>query len=132
MWSNEYYYFNIYKDKNLSADFDTKKLQFFLDTLPELKKAGDFCYKNNTTFPFTEFRLLFANSNSNYSSNDTNPIKTNLLPIVCSKYDKDNFDKYKSLFIKIASFLNWQFVDECTDDDIEDFVIWKPEEDSKL
>ena len=127
MWSDRHFYFDIYKDKNLSSSVETKSLRAFLDTLPELKKTSDFNYRNvpNSNISI-DLLILYAKSVDSWSSDDTNSKKTNLLTIVCTKRDSAVFEQHKTLLIKIASFLNWQLVDERTDDGIDDFVIWAP------
>lgn len=123
MWSDRHFYFNIYKDKSLSSHVATKSVCDYLDTLPDLKKTSDFSYCNAST----DLSILFAKSVDSWSDNDTNSEKTNLISIVCTKGDSADFEKHKTLLIKIAAFLNWQLVDEQTDDGIEDFVIWSPQ-----
>jgi hypothetical protein len=127
MWSDRYYYLNIIHDEQLSLDHDTKKLREFIKSLPELEQMGDYNFRNTKMFPFVEIFLLKANSIDSWIGNDTDSQKTNLISIVCAKGDKADFEKLKQTFIKIASFLNWQLIDECTDDGIENFILWKPE-----
>lgn len=78
MWSDRYYYLNIYKDQSLSEDTDTRELIKFLDTIPELEKKGRFAFKNKGTFPFFTLLLLKAKNLHNWSENDSDPTKTNL------------------------------------------------------
>nr|WP_294937869.1 hypothetical protein [uncultured Flavobacterium sp.] len=125
MWSDGYYYLNIYYDKDLSASFETENLRNFLMSISELKQNSNYKFSNQQDFPFTEILLLNARNSDNWSENDVNKKKTNLLAIVCQKSDEANFQKLKNVFIKITDFLSWQLVDEKNDDGIEDFVIWK-------
>jgi HD superfamily phosphohydrolase YqeK len=37
--------------------------------------------------------------------------------------NEQNFEEIKNIFIQVANFLNWQLVDEHTDDGIEEFVL---------
>jgi hypothetical protein len=126
MWSDKYYYWNIYQDKQLSADFDTQTLTSFLKSLPELEQVGDYFFQSPPPFPFADISLLYARSINSWSSNDVNDKKTNLIAIVCAKDNAENFEKLKSLFIRIATFINWQLVDEQTDEGIEDYILWQP------
>lgn len=127
MWSDRYYYLNIYKDEDLSSVFDTKELRDFINRIPELSLVNNYEFKNTEAFHFTQLLLLYANSIDNWTGSDTHPKKTNLITIVCRKGEQVDFNELKRVFIPIASFLQWTFVDEETDDGIENYTIWKPE-----
>jgi len=122
MWSDQFYYLNIYKDEHLSEDIDLSVLQAFLDSLPGIVKVDD----HNYNCSYLSITLLFAKSNQAWSSLDIDNKKVNLLSIICRKNKEINFEEQKETLIKIASFLNWQLVDEESDDGIENFVIWAP------
>ena len=127
--TDKYYYLNIFHDEFLSVHRNTQELIDFLKMLPELKQTGNFTFSNSSKFPvFIDFILLNARHLNSWSDNDTDSQKTNLIAIVCAKDKPQNFEKLKELLIKIASFLKWQLVDEHTDDGIEDFIIWAPDE----
>ena len=126
MWSDRYYYLNIYKDENLSSNRDTKELRDFIVRIPELKQVSKYEFKNIEPFPFTQLLLLNASSIDNWSDSDTNSKHTNLITIVCGKGENVDYGELKRVFIQIASFLNWKLVDEETDDGIEYFTIWEP------
>lgn len=129
MWSDRYYYLNIYHDAELSVDHSTGVLIDFLKTLPELTQKGNFTFTNSAEFPiYVSLSLFYARALGNWNDRDTDQQKTNLAVIVCAKDNEQNFEKLKYLFIKIAAFLNWQLVNERTDDGVEDDVIWAPEE----
>jgi hypothetical protein len=119
MWSDRYYYLNIYKDETLSAEANTEELKNFTSTIPELEVHGKFEFKNRKTFPFPQLLLLKAKSLDSWNGNDTNYERTNLITIVCSKGKGIYFDVLKGVFIKIASFLNWILVEEETDNGIK-------------
>jgi hypothetical protein len=128
MWSDRYYYLNIFHDVELSVHCNTKELIAFLKTIPELKKNGNFTFCNKSRFPISiELILLYARHLNSWSDNDTNQERTNLIAIVCTKDNQQNFELVKSIFIKIASFVRWQLVDEHTDDEIENYIIWAPD-----
>ena len=114
MWSDRYYYLNIYKDESLSGDVSTIQLREFLATIPQLEQRGEFEFRNTAAFPFTSLWLLNANSIRSYSSNDTDSKRTNLITIVCSKGQHVDFRELKNVFSQIASYLNWTLVDEET------------------
>lgn len=128
MWSDKYYYLNIYKNESLSGEVSTDQLVDFLSNIPELNKLGKFEFGNREPFPYTQLLLLKANSLNGWSKNDTNSKKTNLITIVCSKGENIDFEALERVFVKVASYLNWSLIDEETDDGIENHIIWKPEE----
>lgn len=115
MWSDRFYYLNIYKDNTLSSNFSTKDLKKFLKSLKEFEQTGKFKYQPRAHLPFAYFLLLNVDDPNNWSDSDTSSKITNLIPIVCSKGDHVNFEVIKPAFIKIASFLNWKLIDERTD-----------------
>lgn len=126
MWSDRYYYLNIYKDENLSEYSDTSRLRDYISTIPELKEKGKCEFENTEKVPFIQLLMLNSSSIDNWSSEDTNSKRTNLITIVCAKGEEIDFNEIKIIFIKIASFLNWNLVDEETDEGIENYKIWEP------
>lgn len=128
MWSDRYYYLNIYKDENLSSTFDTQELREFIQKIPELKQVNNYEFRNIASFPFTQLLLLNAKSLDHWTGSDTHQKKTNLITIVCGKSEQIDFNAMKRVFIRIAAFLKWNLVDEETDDGIENYSLWKPEE----
>lgn len=127
MWSEQYHYINIYHDKELSVRCSTNDLSGFLRSLPELKQKSDFEFTNSDLFPFTELLLLHAKDPDAWSSNDTNYLTTNLIAVICSRYSKEDDLKLMNLFVRIASFLKWQVVEEQTEEGVEDCILWQPE-----
>jgi hypothetical protein len=108
MWSDRHYYLNIFHDEELSAHYNTKELMDFLKSMPELQQTGDFTFSNSSRFPISlNLILLYARHLNSWNENDTNQLKTNLIPIVCAKDNLENFERLKSIFIKIAAFVNW-------------------------
>ena len=126
MWSDKYFYLNIYKDKNLSSNWDTRELRAYINGIPELRQANKYEFENIEAFPFTQLLLMNANSLDTWTDSDNHPQKTNLITIVCGKGELVDFNKLKNVFIQIASFLQWKLVDEETDDGLEHYTIWEP------
>lgn len=127
MWSDKYYYLNIFHDAGLQEYADTGELVAFLKTLPELHQTGEYTFSNHRTYPtFIGLSLLYARHLNNWSEKETNAERTNLIAVVCGKSDDERFEQAKSLLVRIASFLRWQLVDEETDDGVENFIIWAP------
>jgi len=124
MWSDRYYYLNIYKDENLSESVSTSKVKELISSIPELVESGEFEFKNREGFPFIDVTLLNVKSTDSWSSNDADAEKTNFIPIECAKGQEINFDELKKVFIQIAEGLGWMLVDERTDDEIDNFVLW--------
>ena len=127
MWSNRYYYLNLYKDEKLNFFYDTQELRDFIDKIPELRPVNEYEFKNTESFPFTQLLLLNVESLDNWTESDTHPKKTNLISIVCAKGEQIDFNEVKRVFINIASFLKWNLVQEETDEGIENYIVWKPE-----
>ncbi|MBO0950675.1 hypothetical protein [Fibrella forsythiae] len=126
MRSDRYYYLNIYHDEQLSVDFDTQQLTDFIKSLSQFEQKEKFSFTNSKQFTvFTNITLLFANQIHSWSSLDSGT-RTNLVSIVCAKDPTVDFQIVQNVLVQIATYLNWQWVDEQTDDEIENFVLWKP------
>lgn len=126
MWSDKYYYLNIYKDELLSEDFDTNKLREFIAQIPELIPHGEFEFRNKDPLPFIKILMLKAKNISSWSDSDTNSLRTNLISIVCTKGEEEEFEAMKKVFIKIAAHVNWTLVDEETEEGFSNYRIWSP------
>ena len=126
MWSDRYYYLNLCKDINLSGIVNTHSLLVFLSSFPELVQKSNYGFNNINGFPFVEILVLHASSINSWSEENFNKEKSNLIVVVCEKGNSENFEKIKEVLIKISNFINWEIVDEATDDGNENVVIWKP------
>ncbi|PWJ38652.1 hypothetical protein [Sediminitomix flava] len=126
MWSDNYYYLNIYKDEFLSEKVSTQKILEFLNEISDLENIGDFRFQNKEHFPFIELSLLDAKSIDNWNELDSSFDDTNLITIVCTKKNHDDYKVIEKVLIKISSFLKWTLVDEETDEGVENYIIWKP------
>lgn len=132
MWSDKYYYFNIYKNYNLSFNHDIKELREFINGIPELRQVNYYEFKNIESFSHTQLLLLKTKSIHSWSNLDIDTKHSNLIAIVCAKDGPSNFEEIKRIFIKIASFLNWKFIYEETDDGIENYTIWELKNKTKV
>ena len=91
MWSDRYYYFNIYADKELSKFVNTKELILFLNTILELKYEEKGSYRNVKGFPFLDMQLLNVKNVDSFSSNDFSEKETNFVSLVCAKGCENEF-----------------------------------------
>ncbi|MBC8152665.1 MAG: hypothetical protein H7Z72_07120 [Bacteroidetes bacterium] len=124
MWSDKYYYLNIYHDKELRVDCDTNQLVSFLKSLSQLKQTTTTAFTNSDRLPlYIDITLLWTNHINSWSDKDRATQRTNLIAIVCAKDKLKDFQELKDTFIKIATFLTWQLVDEQNDEGIEDFIL---------
>jgi hypothetical protein len=120
-------YLNIAHDLQLSVGHSTSDLIAFLSSQNELRRESDFRFRNSPSLSsFLDVQLLKAKSYTSWSGKDIDVAETNLLAIVCAKGDNSNFERIKALLIRIADFLQWQLIDEQTDDGEEDLVLWSP------
>ena len=126
MWSDKYHYFNIQKDNLLSEECDTAALRKYLAGFPELEQTSDYAFKNRDSFPFMRLTLLKVKSRLSWSDKESDSKRTNFLAVVCTKGDAVNSQKIISVLIQIASFLNWELIEEETDEGIEDYRVWEP------
>jgi len=125
MWSDRYYYLNIYKNERLSEEVSTTELTEFISGISELENDGILKFKNIDSAPFVRLALLKSQSANSWSEGDRNSKSTNLITVVCSKVDGSDFEKVQNLLTQIAKFLNWKLVNEETDDGIKNFVLWQ-------
>ena len=107
MYSDRYYYFNIYFDKTLSKCVDTKEVVDFLHDIEELNYEGKGSYRNIKGFPFLDMQLLSVRSIDSYSSHDFSRKETNFISVVCTKGCQNEFLELKRIFEQIISFLGW-------------------------
>ena len=127
MWSDRYYYLNIVSDLKLSSEHRTQDLTAFLCKQPELAQVSEFKYQNSVDFPiFLNIQLLKASSYHSWSDADVSHDATNMIAVVCSKGKSDNYELAMNLLVRIAQFLNWQLIDEETDDGMENHLLLKP------
>ena len=132
MWSDRYYYLNIVSDLKLSSGVRTQELTSFLCNQPELIQVANFKFKSAPDFlTFLDIRLLKANNYNSWSDKDVSHEMTNMIAVVCAKGGSDNDEPVKNLLVRVARFLNWQLIDEETDDGIENYVVWKPSSNSE-
>lgn len=128
MWSDRFYYLNICKDLQLSKSCSTKTLIKFISSFSEIEQVNDFKYKNSSSFPFVEMLLLNTENIDSWSEKNVSPTNTNLIAIVCSKQNVNDFKKIKNILLKISTFLNWQLINEQTDDGVENYILSETKE----
>ncbi len=109
MWSDKYYYFNIYKDCDLSETTSSDRIRDFLSSIPELQAKSESAYINKSGVEFIDLILLKAPSLNSWSDKNLSIDETNLIAIV---FTKNTIEDLQAIFAKIANFLHWQLVEE--------------------
>ncbi|GAB4030355.1 hypothetical protein [Spirosoma jeollabukense] len=113
----------------MSVDCDTNQLVAFLKSLSQLKQIAATTFTNDDRSPlYINISLLWTNHIYSWSDKDRATQRTNLIAIVCAKDELKGFQELKDTFVRIATFLSWQLVDEENEEEIEDFILWKPNE----
>jgi hypothetical protein len=127
MHSSQYHYLGIYHDADLSVHCNTYDIVHFLRTFPEVVQTESHIFSNRSNFPlFFTMTLLYAHKLDKWSEKNINPVRTNLIDIVCSKDNTAAFEQFKQILIKVAEFLKWKLVDEMDDDGNENITLWAP------
>lgn len=116
----------MYKDEDLSESCSTSELIDFLTSIKLITKTGDFSFNIYYGGISADLLLLNTESAGSWSEHDTDKVETNLITIVCTKKEPELFNEVKNILIEIAKYLQWQFIDEHSDDGVDNFVIWKP------
>jgi ribonuclease HIII len=130
MYSDQYFYFTLRPDLELSEKISIELVKSFLNSIEEIKEKTSVTYQNNEMYPWITLDLINAKSMNSWSSNkDIEDV--NLISIVGSKNTlTDTFENkrkyYLTLLEKIADYLKWEIVEEETEDGIENFVVYKP------
>lgn len=71
---------------------------------------------------------LVKSNKGNYSvSSETWNAEFNMIPIVCSKSDSGKVPSYQvDLLVKIVEILNWELIDEETDESDKEVILYSP------
>ncbi|RYF48045.1 MAG: hypothetical protein EOO38_10960 [Cytophagaceae bacterium] len=127
MWSHLYGYYEIRGSAKYDVSADTEGMRTVLDSFSELKRIGLISYENAVGYPWISLSLV-KSSNGNYSvSPATSSSEFNLIPVVCSKsVDGRVSTSQVDLLIRIAAMLNWELVEEETDESDEEVILYHP------
>ena len=125
MWSDRYYYYNLYKNIELGESLATKDVMDVLKARTELLMDGN-AFRNARHFPIITLSTIKARTLHSWSDDDFNDDRTTLIAVVAEKGTTQNDEKIKMLLIGIAASLKWQLTEEHSDDGIENHVVWSP------
>lgn len=111
MYPNEYHCFHVLPFLETDSMALKEDLTDFLLTFPELVQKDASSFENSTSFPLVEIKLLLANPDEDWTDSDVHHLRTNFIAVGFANDRPENFEKIKSLCIRIAAFLNWQLLD---------------------
>ena len=132
MYSPFYFYFQLRYDNKLSESKLVENIKGWLKEFKELQEKKKVSYENSDSFPWIDLTLLNANF---YDSRikDNSIGQCNLIAVVGSKNlqhptetIESRYLQYVNLLKEIADLLNWELIDEETEDGIEDYVVYNP------
>jgi hypothetical protein len=132
MYSPFYFYFNLCYDAYLSESKPVESIKSRLKEFEQIQEKQSVSYRNSDGFPWIDITLLKANSYNNWVQDDSAK-QCNLIAVVGSKHlhhpaetTETRYWQYVDLLKKIADLLNWELIDEETEDGIEDYVVYNP------
>ncbi len=130
MYSPFYFYFNLRYDAELSESKPVETIKSWLKEFKQIQETQSVSYENSDHFPWIKITLLNAKSDDSWAEEDS-ITECNLIAIVGSKHLyhptetlEIRYLQYVDLLKKIADLLNWELIDEETEDGIEDYVIY--------
>ncbi|WP_325133352.1 hypothetical protein [Hymenobacter sp.] len=127
MWSHIYGYYEIRGAADYSVSSDTEKMRAILAGFPELKQTGLISYENAINYPWISLSLVKSNKGSYAVFAETWNRDFNMISVVCSKSENGKVPASQiDLLIKIAGILNWELIDEETDDNDEKLILYSP------
>jgi hypothetical protein len=115
------WYLTIRADALYSRFVAAEPLVGFLAALPELRQTGPTAFESAAGFPWVSLTLAKCGPDGNYASDGRPLPRVNVLELACS--DSGDAGWYESLAGRIASFLEWEAVEEH-----EDRRVWPPAE----
>lgn len=127
MWSPFYFYFEIRPDNSYSQSIHSGSLINYLVKEMKFLMEGPDSFKQKNQMPWFNLLLTRASQNGSFRSHDKCPEKINILSIVGDKRSGNRND-YIELFLNIAKWLKWEFIEETDGDGSENVSIWAPEE----
>lgn len=132
MWSSFYFYFNLRYDAKLSESKPIEVIKSCLKEFEQIQEKQRVSYGNSGDFPWIDLTLLKAKSYNRWVQDDAIS-QCNLVAVVGSKHLEHSAEtietrylQYVDLLKRIADSLNWELIDEETEDGIEDYVVYNP------
>jgi hypothetical protein len=127
MWSHLYGYYEIRGSENYDICDDTEDMRTILDSFHELKRIGLISYENAIGYPWISLSLVKSNKGNYSISSETWNVEFNMIPVVCSKSGNGKVPMSQiNLLIRIAEILNWELIEEETDEIDEDIILYQP------
>jgi hypothetical protein len=120
MWSNDYWYFTILKDRLIYEDLSINLVQNLLLETESIEQISYQEYKNIDGFLWLNLTVMHSQK-GNFSVGSIVPNKVNLISIIGSKRGDDNLEKYIEILLPIANKLKWRFFIE-EDDEGNEYV----------
>jgi hypothetical protein len=127
MWSHIYGYYEIRGAADYSISVGTEIMLAILDGFSELKRTGLISYENAIGYPWISLSLV-KSRNGNYSvAPETWDSEFTMIPIVCSKSENGKVPVAQvELLMRITEILNWELIDEETDESDEKVILYSP------
>lgn len=111
-----YKYLNIRFDSKYSMYKHTMRLIEFIKTIPELKQTDKVQFKNADDYPWGVISLIKCDKHGNFSLNKRECFaEVNLIEILFFDTD-ESLKHYLEIGTRIANKMNWEIVDEDTDE----------------
>jgi hypothetical protein len=127
MWSHLYGYYEIRGAADYSISVDTEITLAMLDGFSELKRTGLISYENAIGYPWIYLSLVKSRKGNYSVGPETWDSEFNMIPIVCIKSEDGKVPVAQvELLIRIAKILNWELIDEETDESDEKVILYSP------
>jgi hypothetical protein len=107
------WYLTIRGDSHYSVTTDTQLLVKYLCSFPELITTGQMEFRNAGGSPWVSFVLASATESGSYAVTGEFHTRINVVDMACSYHDC-NEAWYESIAARIASFLEWEAIEEHT------------------
>ncbi len=130
MYSPFYFYFNLRYDAELTESKPVETIKSWLKEFNQIQEKQRVSYENSDHFPWINITLLNAKSDDSWAKDDSITecnviaVEVQSTSITRQRHWKQDILQYVDLLKKIADLLNWELIDEETEDGIEDYVIY--------
>ncbi len=111
-----YKYLNIRFDSKYSIETDTKELLDFIKRIPEVKQTDKVQFENKTNFPWGVISLIKCDQRGCFSIDKGQYFEmVNLVELLFSD-NQESLTHYQKIGTEIANQLNWELIDDDTDE----------------